>query len=279
MRENIIKLITLALIVVLGIISYRIFIVPKSKGIKSLRETLSKIERQVNAIFGEEVTLRGGTVQQEEILRQLEKFKEQIPSERDLPRVADEIITRSSRGLDIDYQSIEPQEMVPEGKYKRFPLKIGFTSNYPDFVSYLTQLSQLPVIVVVDNLSLKRMAEGADKLEIALELSAFVVPAQPGEKGAVETKTLPALLVNPFAAETEIEKISAEGMAKTVKKTVPKQPDLSLQGIWKGKEITAFVNGKMVKAGDSVGGYTVQEIQDNKIVLTKNGKQYTLTLK
>jgi Tfp pilus assembly protein PilO len=282
MRENIIKLLTLGLIVILGYISYTVFISPKSKGVRSLQQTLKRIETQLNSIFGEDVTLRGGTAQNEEILRQLEKLRKQIPSERDLTMVVDEIISKSGKGLSLDYKLIEPQELKAEGKYKRLPIKLGFATDYYGFLTYLTQLSQLPVIVVIDSLKMNRSAEFPGKLDIDLELSAFLMPAQPGEAKKAEKETAPSLLTNPFLVEEEIT-----GEIRAIRPPIPglksqKAPagtGLKLQGIWKGKEIRAFINGKTVTAGDNMNGYQVDQIGDKKVVLTKGGKAYTLTLK
>ena len=274
MRDNITKIIALGLILVLGFISYRVFIVPKTTGIKTLRGTLKRIELQLSALFGEEVTLRGGAVQQEELLRQLEKLKTQIPSEKDLPRVMDDIITKASEGLKIDYRLIEPQEIQVEGRYKKLPLKIKFVGNYYDFSSYLAQLLRLPTIITIDNLKLQRLIEEPEKLETEILMSAFVMGSEPGEPaGAAREKTPSSFLINPFGEGGEEIKVAEKVKKKTA------GPSLKLQGIWKGKETRAFINGKIVRAGDLVDGYKVVQIKDKAAVLTKEGKRYTLTLK
>lgn len=282
MKENVIKLVTLGMIVILGYISYQVFISPKSKGIKNLKTTMKRIETQLNSIFGEDVTLRGGAAQNEDVLRQLEKFKQQIPSENDLPRVVNDIISQSGKGLKIDYTLIEPQELKTEGKYKRLPIKLGFTANYYGFLAYLTQLSQLSVITVTDSLRMNRNPVTPDKLDINLELSAFLMPAAPGEPKKAGKETILSLLTNPFKKDEEVtNEVQAEktaGPAFPTRKTAA-GPGLKLQGVWKGKEVRAFVNGRTVKAGEKVDGYLVNEIRDKKVVLTKGGKTYTLTLK
>ena len=64
-KENL-KIITLVLIFILGFISYRVSVVPKTRGIKTLRTTLKRIDRQINALFGDEVVLRGGVVEHQQ---------------------------------------------------------------------------------------------------------------------------------------------------------------------------------------------------------------------
>jgi len=276
MEEKIIKIVTLFLALILGIVSFRVTVIPKAESISLLQQTLKKIDRQINAIFGEEVTLRGGAEQQEKILSQLEKLSAQIPSEKDIPRIMDDVVTRAAKELKIDFQLIEPQPLQTEGNYKRLPLKLILRSNYYDFISYLTQLSELSTIISIDSLKLLKSAEEPDRIEVEMSLSLFVMPYAPGEKMPAEKAVAPpSIVIDPFTkkAEAGLEKKLAVQARQAYERA------LKLQGIWKGKEISAFINGKLVKAGDSINGYTVSRIKDKEVVLTKKGKQYILTLK
>jgi len=276
MEEKIIKIVTLFLALILGIISFKVTIIPKAENISLLQQTLKKIDRQINSIFGEEVTLRGGAQQQEKILSQLEKLSAQIPSEKDIPRIMDDVVTRAAKDLKIDFQLIEPQPLQTEGNYKRLPLKLILRSNYYDFISYLTQLSELSTIISIDSLKLLKSAEEPDRIEAEMSLSLFVMPYAPGEKMPVEKAVAPpSIVIDPFTKKVEA------GLEKklAVKAKQAYESALKLQGIWKGRQISAFINGKLVKAGDSINGYTVSRIKDKEVVLTKKGKQYILTLK
>lgn len=57
--------------------------------------------------------------------------------------------------------------------------------------------------------------------------------------------------------------------------------DMNLEGIIydvQGRSL-AIINGKVVKAGDSIGSYRVLEIEQTKVVLTKEAEKYILELK
>ncbi len=59
------------------------------------------------------------------------------------------------------------------------------------------------------------------------------------------------------------------------------QSDLSLEGIMyapNGKGI-AMINGKLLNEGDSLGPFTVMEITQVSVMLTKGGKELQLQLK
>ena len=276
MQEKIIKITTLVLAVIFGLVSFKVTIAPKARDMGLLHGTLGNIERQLSSIFGEEVTLRGGIEQQEKIMQQLEKLYQQIPSDKDIPRILDEVITKAAQGLGISYQLIEPQQIVAEGNYKKLPLRVKFSSGYYDLVSYLTQLSQLSAIVNVDSLSLQKNAENSDKLDIDLLLNLYVMSALPGEKEASQEVVAPALLINPFAEKKGGGEIAGKMQLRSER---PAEEDLRLQGIWKGKEINVFINGKILKLGDRISSYNLDQIKDKEVVLTKNGKKYILKLK
>jgi len=276
MQDQAIKVITLVLILILGIVSYRVFIVPKTQGIQSLRNTLKRIDTQINTIFGEEVVLKGGAEQQAAILKRMEELSRQIPSERDLPRILDEVVTQSAQGLNIEYQLIEPQALESKGKYIKFPLKVLFTGDYYDLISYLSQLSQISAITSISSLNLQRNAEDPRQVDSELIINIFVMPDEAGEAPARKAEiATPSFSVDPFTARKE-ERGIKEILKAAAAPSAPSQP--RLQGIWKGKEIRAFINGKIVKLGGQIEDYTVSQIKDNDVVLTKAGKSITLKM-
>ena len=55
--------------------------------------------------------------------------------------------------------------------------------------------------------------------------------------------------------------------------------DLSISGIFKSQgEYFALINHKVCKKGDTVEGYTIKSIENNKVVFVKNGVESTKTL-
>ncbi len=57
--------------------------------------------------------------------------------------------------------------------------------------------------------------------------------------------------------------------------------DMTLEGIIydpRGERL-AIVNGKIVKASDNVGGFAVISVEEERVVLQKDGKEFILQLK
>jgi len=275
MQDKIIKLVTLGLILILGFVSYRVFIIPKAQGVRLLRQTIKKVDQQIASLFGEEVVLKGGLEQQEALMKQLEELASKVPSERDLPRIMDEVITQATKGLDIDFKFIEPQEVIPKGNYKKFPLKVVLVSSYFDFLAYLSQLSQISATVDIGNLSMKKGTDNPQMLETELTMYLFVLPAEAGEPQGKAQALAPTFQVDPFN-RTQTSLGLKEILGEEKKES---EPAVRLQGIWKGREVRAFINNKIVKAGEAFEDYQVESIGAKDVVLTKGGKRYTLKLK
>jgi type II secretory pathway component PulC len=59
----------------------------------------------------------------------------------------------------------------------------------------------------------------------------------------------------------------------------PAPEELKLSGIWLGSKPRAVINNTVVGVGMTVSGYRVQKITQNKVVLSRNGQQRTLTVR
>lgn len=56
--------------------------------------------------------------------------------------------------------------------------------------------------------------------------------------------------------------------------------DMILEGIVSnGRAYTAIINGSVVEVGDSVGQYSIQSIESNKVILSKENEVFELDLK
>ena len=238
---------------------------PKLQDLSHYQKTLLSVEMELKSILGEDVILKNGDRAQIRALEEeLRKLSRKIPTEKEVPYLIGKFITEIGQGLNVDYNYIEPQKIVSEGKYSRVPLKVEFTTDLPSFYSYLSQLKNLPSTVRVDNLSLAKTGE--DILTVSMQLSAFVVPGKAPRSRELAGRN-PSYYKNPFIDP------------KTVEKDPDDEEGLVLQGFWKGKTTKAFINNNIVAQGDTINGYNVISIYNNKVVLTKGGKSYTLTLK
>ena len=259
--QKILAVILIAVVVIWG--SYNYLYKPKLAEIDSLKNTLEMIDLEIKIIVPDEKILEDEAKLKKIIKTELEELIAKIPTEAEVPFIIEKFISEVGKGLNIDYNLIQPQPVVSEGKYKRLPLKVDFISDYMDLNSYLTKLKTLPSTIRTDELDLKRTGE-LPKLQVHMLLSSFVMPGEaPAKAWQFQRKPY---LYDPF--------FKPEEKAKVV---IPKKKeDIVLQGIWKGKKYIAFINDKAVEVNQYINGYKVIKIEDNKVILQKDRKIYTL---
>lgn len=83
-----------------------------------------------------------------------------------------------------------------------------------------------------------------------------------------------------FKRDPFIPLITPEGRLLDIDASI--SSDVKLEGIIfdpaPGKSSFALINGKVVKSGDEINGYAVIRVEDNKVVLTRDGQAKELAL-
>lgn len=275
------------LIFVLGFTLYQAFITPKRHGINSLRNNLKNINAQISNVLGEEVVLRGGEAEEKQLQKFLDELILQIPSEKDIPKIINQLLTKGGKGLKIDYTLIQPRKLEPKGRYKKVPIEIKFITTYPHFKLYLTQLKNLPEVFVIDKLDMRRMPGQPELLSVHLIIAAFVIP------GGVEEK-IDAMAKGTYPKETGVSPFKPKFVGQATPQengslvetspdlTKPEAP-LNLQGIMQtvqnGKNIkAAIINDHIVYVGDYIEGYKIVNVRENYVVLKKGSRKKILKL-
>ncbi|MBU0672462.1 MAG: type 4a pilus biogenesis protein PilO [Candidatus Margulisbacteria bacterium] len=269
-KEKIIKLIALLVILVLAFMSYRALVAPKRQGISNLQRSLENVELQMSSILGEKVSLKTGSTGAAELEKELENLTLKIPSESDLPRIINQLLTQTGQGLGLDYTLVEPKSAQKEGRYNKIPIELQFITTFSKLNTYLTQLDKLPQQIIIENLLLRRLAEKPGALEVQLTLAVFVMPGEETEKepAITDSKILKIPTANPFRPGGSRNTITTgNGQA---------QKPLKLQGIIRGNFSAAIINNQVVYVGDVINGYRVMNIRESSVVLIKNGKTLTL---
>jgi Tfp pilus assembly protein PilO len=121
----------------------------------------------------------------EELKEKMEEFRKKATSEKELPRIIQQLTKKSSE-LNIEIISIKPIEKVP---FKEKPLPQGVSKSYLEVVlkttyqtlgEYLKALEELPIIFTIESLSIERfeeeeVKEEKGKLIITLLISSYTV--------------------------------------------------------------------------------------------------------
>jgi Tfp pilus assembly protein PilO len=269
------------LILLLGWILYRTLITPKRKGINALKQNLKNIEYQIGNVLGEEVELRGGALEAEELEDHLKTLILKIPSERDIPDIINRFLTQVGKGLKIDYTLIQPKKLESEGRYKKLPIELEFTTSYAHFNTYLSQLNAMPEVFRIESMDMRRSPVQADQLHVHLLLSAFVMPGGVEEKAeAIAKEAYPeAPKVSPFKPKAIPVKPKAGPSQPLSPGATETEAPLTLQGIMQGDIKAAIINDSIVYVDDVIEGYRVLNIKENSVVLRKGRRTKILRLK
>jgi|GEM_PF-896257 len=280
-RDKAVRLITFLLILLLGWILYRMLITPKRRGITSLRQSLKNIDLQIGSVLGEEVVLRGGADEVEQIEDHLKKLILKIPSEQDVPKIIDQLLTAVGKGLPIDYRLIQPKKVESEGRYKRLPIELKFATTYDAFNVYLSQLKSMPEVFRVDSLDMRRSPGNPEVVEVHLQLSAFVMPGEAERQAEAIVNAYPEKVpeASPFTPK-RIPAPKSQPAAPKLELEAPAvgEADLTLQGIIQGEIKAALINDAIVHVDSVVEGYRVINIKPDSVVLKKGRRIKILKL-
>ena len=263
--RNLIAGVMIALILSYG--AYNYVYKPKTKEINNLKNSLKLIDSEIKMFEGGYLLLKDLDAAKAMLNKELDEISKKIPSETATPYLINNFISIVGKGLNIDYNLIQPAGLVQEQKYKRLPLKVEFSGDYADLNTYLAQLKNLPVTIRVDSLNLRKMT-GEKKLSVSMALSAFVMPGGAVQKPLNEMQGY-SYLYDPFYSTR----------AKRPTLRIETVTGLRYSGYFMGKEIKAIINDEVLKAGESINGYRILSIHKDRIVLEKDKKRYELTIK
>lgn len=271
--ENLVAFVLIVAICAFG--CYQFLIRPKIREINSLNNSLRMIDSEIRSEQGGEMATKDVETARAMVQKQLADIAAKVPGEVDSPYLINNFIAVVGKGLNIDYDLIQPGEIVPEGKYKRLPLKVEFEGSYTNLNNYLAQLKNLPVTIRVDDMDLHQLGD-VDKLSVRMDLSAFVMP------GGTERPDIPippvskangnVFFKNPFAIKA-VQPTKEVSQLKLEAKT-----PLKYTGYWIGKTVHAFVDDEVVKEGDVIEGYRVSKIYKDRVIVTKNKNSYIVPL-
>ena len=263
--QNAIVGILVVLILIYG--TYNYIYKPKIREIKSLQNSLKLINSEIMMIQGGDLLLKDLDAARAMLKKELSEISVKIPQESETPYLINNFISVVGKGLNIDYNLIQPGDLAPEQRYKRLPLRVEFEGDYADLNSYLAQLKKLPVTIRVDTMDLHKLT--GKKLAVRMLLSAFVLPGAkqkpPGTLSEYYT------VFDPFYSASTA-RVKREGLK------LEATTGLKYSGYWMGKNIKAIINDEVLTAGQSISGFEVLRIFKDRIILKKNSKLYELTL-
>ena len=263
--ENLIAGLVIILVLVYG--TYNYMYKPKLKEIESLKNTLKLLDSEIKMIPGGDLLLKNMDAARSLLRSELDELSKKVPSETQTPYIINNFISVVGKGLNIDYNLIQPFTVAQEQQYKRLPLRVEFEGDFANLNSYLGQLKKLQATIRVDKMELHKLSN-TKKLAVKMDLSAFVMPGG-AEKPAVKIISYPYLF-DPFY--TRVEKSAGSGLK------FEGITGLRYSGFWLGKGIKAIINDEILGPGESILGFKVLKIYKDRVILEKKNRLYELTL-
>ncbi len=129
---------------------------PKSKEIRSLNEKITQMDKQI-AVDEEQVRKLDDLIVENTLLKKkLAKLKEQLPEEKEVSVLLKQISDLGlTSGLQILLWKPEARKTDPSGLYIEIPVKVEVLAEYHRLGDFLSQISRLPRLVNISDLSLK----------------------------------------------------------------------------------------------------------------------------
>jgi Tfp pilus assembly protein PilO len=251
--------------------SYNYLFKEPLREVKELTIKLVHIDLELMSMLGPRVEVKKGEEMKANLEKELRGMVQTIPTEAEIPFLLNQFVTQVGKGLNVEYTAIEPRGVVPRKGYAVLPIQVSFTSEFPGVTAYINQLNSLPTTIKIDNLVINRLDGNPPRLDVGMNLSAFVISGKPEKDIKVSAKS-PQFHSDPF-----LEKDTAS-VETDLAKGVSLAGDFVLQGFWKGNKIKAFINDQIVGVGDSIEGYKVIKISGNQVKLKKGKDTITLTL-
>jgi len=270
-EENKITNLLIFVVIILALCfgAYNFIYKPTIKDINNLESSLKLIDSEIKLIEGGNLMFKSVPEARAMIKKDLDALSQKMPQETDAPYVVNKFISIVGKGLNIDYNLIQPGAIVAEENYKRLPLNVEFEGDYANLNTYLAQLKNLPVTIRVDNMDIHKQGE-TGKLGIKIGLSAFMLPGGT-EKPAAAVPSKPSYSYgfDPFHLPVE---------SKPATKTESAVAGLRYSGYWQGAQMEAIINDDIYSAGQTVRGFKVMKVYKDRVVLEKSGKSYNLPI-
>lgn len=129
---------------------------PKSKEIRVFNEKITQMDKQI-AVNEEQVRKLDALIVENTLLKKkLAKLKEQLPEEKEVSVLLKQISDLGlTSGLQILLWKPEARKTDPSGLYIEIPVKVEVLAEYHRLGDFLSQISRLPRLVNIADLSLK----------------------------------------------------------------------------------------------------------------------------
>ncbi|KPJ53847.1 hypothetical protein AMJ39_02850 [candidate division TA06 bacterium DG_24] len=172
-QKNLLVIIAAVLILVL----FYFFSYSRNRAkIVTMRDELASRNAQIEQARVAAMRIDEMRAELDQLLRQWERVKQMLPSDREIPDLIKSITNVGNRA-GTGFLLFRPLPVVPVEFYSELPIEIRVRGGYHEIASFLSAIANLPRIVNVRNMTMSRAEE---EIEIGFQAVTYLLTEQGG---------------------------------------------------------------------------------------------------
>lgn len=277
----------LVLILLAGWLGYARYWTPRWQKIAALKQEIAKTDADIAQTRIDIEKFKLLLVELAKQQAQLEEVLKKLFPEKKVSLIVRRLIQEKNQGLNLEFISIQPAAIKTEGQVKILPVALNIKGKYRSILTYANRLEQEPALKVRQISLTSPGRPDKDKpylITATINFDAFLLPdktpppaGEPSAEGALGSPR-PILSRNDPFADARVAAVEKEEQARLLAQPELLAPTFRLQGVWLGRMPKAFINDEVLSVGDNVSGWKIVKITSDGVVLTAQGKKYTLRL-
>ncbi len=168
-------IIFLILVMFVGINYFYIY-QPRVEKVKQLDRDIELTAKKI--IEGKRIAAQLGPLKEEyaALKEKLDFLEVMLPKEKEIPDLLI-MIQDTLNEFDVDFTNFTPQNISWEKDriYGKMPISMSLSASYFDLIAYLDRIENLPRIIDVQSLGLRKAGKEADKLNISINMFTYVL--------------------------------------------------------------------------------------------------------
>jgi Tfp pilus assembly protein PilO len=164
------------ILVVFVYVNYTYVYQPRMQKIEQLDRDIEITAKKIAE--GKKIAAKLGAlkVEYKALLEKLEILEVMLPKEKEIPDLL-VMIQDTLTEFNVDFSTFNPQNISWEKDriYGKLPINMSLTADYFDLIAYLDRIENLPRIIDVKELRLSKTGKEAEKLNISINMFAYVL--------------------------------------------------------------------------------------------------------
>ena len=164
------------ILVVFAYVNYTYVYQPRMQKIEQLDRDIEITAEKIAE--GKRIAAKLGAlkIEYKALLKKLEFLEVMLPKEKEIPDLL-VMIQDTLTEFNVDFTTFTPQNISWEKDriYGKLPITMSLTADYFDLIAYLDRIENLPRIIDVKELRLSKAGKEAEKLNISINMFAYVL--------------------------------------------------------------------------------------------------------